>query len=359
MKPALYSLRQNTTRSWMFPRKLQWLVVTVMVWTSTASYGDKIPGYETDFPPLKYYTIPVPQQARTNNFLGATKIPFGNFPQFAQEERKTTRYQQVYDASEFIGVPEEGAFIEWIFFRGGCQGNNNTEIKDPLIRMSHTSKSADHLSAIFDENLGPEAIQVFPNGRAIAVLGSGVCVTEPVQSYSTTIQLNPPFFYKPSQGNLLLDLTIPIHEPLHIDPRSSYIEPMFNEAVDRPDDGISSISASPSAAATADTVTSAGLVTKFQLAPFPRIYPFLEGTNLLLFFSPLPKGIKLQSRRVQSNEPWSDYVGPANIVGSVAGLAMLYDIPRSSIKEPVLFRLFWNIPQVGVSNPPPRLAPAR
>lgn len=358
MNRTLSSRWQNTTRSRRFPWKLQWLVAAVLVCTSTVSYGDKIPGYETDFPPLKYYSIPVPQQARTNNFLGATKIPFGNFPQFAQEERKTTRYQQVYNASEFIGVPEEGAFIEWIFFRGGCQGNNSTSIKDPLIRMSHTSKSADHLSATFDENLGPDTIQVFPKGR-ITVLGSGVCVTEPVQSYSTTIQLNPPFFYRPSQGNLLLDLTIPIHEPSHIDPRSSYIEPLFNEAVDRPDDGISSISASPSAAATADTVTSAGLVTEFQLAPFPRIYPFLEGTNLLLFFSPLPEGTKLQSRRMQSNEPWSDYLGPAQAEGSVLAMYLLYAIPRSSIKEPVLFRLFWNSPQVGVSNPPPRLEPSR
>ena len=169
--------------------------------------------------------------------------------------------------------------------------------------------------------------------------------------------LKTPFLYRPSQGNLLLDLIVPKPFPEFEDPWSGYIPPFFSEAVDETGDETSSLVAIPSSSKTAQVVCTAGLVMEFVLAPLPRIYAYVSGNDILLYFPARPFGLRVQSREVTSGSPWSDYKGSANVLGGqdIEDFYTLYAIPLSSLKAPTLFRLFWNSPQVGlpgVAAPP-------
>src|SRR5678815_4864698 len=82
------------------------------------------------------------------------------------------------------------------FYRN--DGFLNVDITSLQINLSTTSKGPDGLSTVFSENIGANETVVF--GPRPARFGPG----SPLPEY--TFQLDEPFFYDPSAGNLLMDV---------------------------------------------------------------------------------------------------------------------------------------------------------
>lgn len=304
----------------------------------------RLPGYTNDFPNLPFFEIYLPRQAETNKLLAVMEIPFGRFD-------TSLRYQQVINSNAFDSFPDGGAFITSIYLRPGCGNRNSTQIANLRVRFSHTLHTSDQLDARMDGNLGGDALVVFDKPLVnISSAGSGVCdgPTFP-GAFNLAMTLTTPFWYQPGRGSLLLDLVVPEHLPSQRDPLSGYVPPLYGEAVDEPGDETSSLVAIPSSSGTAEIVSTAGLVMLLEAVPFPTLHAFLETQKLLLLFPARPFGLRLQSRGVGPGSVWSDYSGPARVLGGrIDSLNTLYDIPLSSLTTPTLFRLYWNSPQVGL-----------
>jgi hypothetical protein len=134
----------------------------------------------------------VPNSLMNTNGNDASILPFGYLGQ--------VRYQQVYDASQFSLVPPGGAFITRIFLSVDCSSRKTWLVTNLQVNVSTTQKDPDTLSPVFAENVGSDDIVTFgPAAYAPSLAGCG-------NSFSSEIEVNVPFFYEPTKGNLLFDL---------------------------------------------------------------------------------------------------------------------------------------------------------
>ena len=186
----------------------------------------------------------------------------------------SSRLQQVYLAGSLIDFdPNAVSQLTHLYFRldtpTGTTINNRSA--DLLIRMSTTPRAVDSLSPVFSENIGADERMVF-NGTILwnAFHQPG----NSVQGLDLRIDLQQPFSYRPSQGNLLIDFTV----------GNSIIRSQL-DAWDRPGDSVSSVfgsSSSPSG-----TARTLGLVTYFGgaiVVPEPSTFAlFALGAAGLLF----------------------------------------------------------------------------
>lgn len=117
----------------------------------------------------------------------------------------TARFQQVYDAAGFqLGIP--GPFlIQGMLVREDRLHQNgfSSDFPDFQINLSTTTRAVDGLSSVFSENIGPDNRAVVPRGA----FHVGISASTPFGgSDGAAIFFTTPFFYDPSQGNLLLDI---------------------------------------------------------------------------------------------------------------------------------------------------------
>lgn len=117
-----------------------------------------------------------------------------------------TRYQQVFDASLF---PPEGAYIDQIAFIPDSPGEYGASVE---IRLSQTQIAVGELSTAIDENItGPEEV-VFSDPEFYQVLEIDPQDPDnPVvqnSTYGLIFDLDTPFLYAPSGGNLLMEIDI-------------------------------------------------------------------------------------------------------------------------------------------------------
>lgn len=118
------------------------------------------------------------------------------------------RTQQVYAASEFSswGGPE---YIQAIAFRlDGPSMPFGATINDVTIRLSTTSRGPDGLSAVFADNIGANESVVYQGALPIFSTDEPHGGGQP-HAFDIVINLQKPFLFDPSQGNLLLDITNP------------------------------------------------------------------------------------------------------------------------------------------------------
>ena len=178
----------------------------------------------------------------------------------------SVRFQQVYDFHGLTLLPGyDGPFlIQLIAFRedAGRREGFYSRFSDFQINLSTTGRAVDGLSPIFDKNVGSDDRAVVPRGSFQIGVGSG-------GGFSAQVGLAlAPFYYDPSQGNLLLDIRNfwggetswgypPFSGPAHVD--------AWNLAGDR----VSSVSAN-SVNANSGTISSLGLVTEFWFTPIPE-----------------------------------------------------------------------------------------
>jgi hypothetical protein len=111
----------------------------------------------------------------------------------------SVRYQQVYNASDFLGHGAPLYRITDLSFGPGT-GNTmgSTTLSNVQISFSITQRSADQLSSAFADNFGLNT----------TVVSSGLLqlVFNPVGDWNFSIHLQQPFLYDPALGNLLMDV---------------------------------------------------------------------------------------------------------------------------------------------------------
>jgi len=205
-----------------------------------------------DLAPGQFANPIVPNNLANTEGNSAADLPVDGF-------LGSMRYQQVYAASQFFDIRNEGGFIDYIAFRldGGCGGAQGQSAASLQIDLSTTVKGPDSLSPVFAQNVGLDDTVVRGPSTFTILLGCG-STPEPFE----LIVLDRPFFYNPNAGNLLLDIR-------------NYSGPnqasgLALDAQNMPGDSISRIVAFNVNAATADVVDSKGFVTLFGIQPVPE-----------------------------------------------------------------------------------------
>jgi hypothetical protein len=143
--------------------------------------------------------VVVPNSLASNEGSINNGLPFNISP------GTSTRYQQVYAASEFSAL-QEPMLIKKIRFRpDAAVGSFSATLADVQINLSTTHSGPNSLSTTFTNNIGPDDTVVFPRGPlALSSLATGP-VGGP-KAFDIVITLARPFFYDPTLGNLLLEV---------------------------------------------------------------------------------------------------------------------------------------------------------
>jgi hypothetical protein len=112
--------------------------------------------------------------------------------------------QFLYPASDFAGLPASHRFLVAYNYRGDRTQTQTVDwtFPDAEIWISTTDKVSSTLSTVFDDNHGPDKTLVH-DGLTFHILGS-----EPPQgprAFADGMRFQSPFYYDPSQGNLLIE----------------------------------------------------------------------------------------------------------------------------------------------------------
>jgi len=151
-------------------------------------------------PPPPVGTIIVPNSLVITEGSSANSVPLSCIA------LSTERYQQVYLASEF---GSGSCNINEIRFRTDAfnpAGPNMRTQNDVAIQFSTTSVSPMTLSTTFANNIGSDVTNVFSGNLAFGI--SPPCGLPGPCPFDTIINLQTPFPYNPSMGNLLLDISL-------------------------------------------------------------------------------------------------------------------------------------------------------
>ena len=246
------------------------------------------------------------------------------------------RYQQVYEASQFSLVHTGGAYLTRIFFRRDCASSNNWIVTNLQVNLSTTLKTADHLSAVFAENIGDDETVVFGPRNYIPPGGNSSSCPAP-QTFATGQELNLDiaFYYDPARGSLLMDLRQSNISWKLADP------PLDTSRLDAETvlgDSISRVVAFSLTSSAAEMVDTTGLVTGFQFDPIPSLTNSLTTNGVVITWPTLPNTFVFQwSDRLGVNTVWQTYT---NEIGG-GGLYRMVTIPFQSLKSAEFFRLAW------------------
>ena len=188
--------------------------------------------------------------ASANLFMGlvvpnysATNQPVNS----GNDLRSPLREQFVYGASEFPPYPIIIGDIRWRP-DSTTGGPITTAISNIQVNLSTTTKSADHLSSTFSQNVGTNDMTIFSG--TMNVVSPFTTLANGTKAFDIDLPLQTSFFYDPSKGNLLLDIrnftgcSAPLYDNL-ASSSSDAVSRAFN--TENPDGTISSLSDSAAA----------------------------------------------------------------------------------------------------------------
>lgn len=169
------------------------------------------------------------------------------------------RYQQVFAASDFASLLEP-QLITQIAFRPDSDFGEafSSTLSNILINLSTTTSVPDNLSSTFADNVGADNTTVFSGSLALSSADEGPAPGP--KNFDIVINLQNPFLYDPTKGNLLLDVkNFVAGTTTQFDAQDFTI---FNEDFD----SISRLFSFDPNSATAEFNDSIGLVTQFTFA---------------------------------------------------------------------------------------------
>jgi hypothetical protein len=198
--------------------------------------------------------IVVPNSLASVEGNSSSPIPFSN-------TGFTYRYQEVYAASQFDSPLPPGWLISQIAFRTDeSRRSAYSSTINVEIHLSTTSKQPDGLSTTFASNVGADDTVVY-NGNLLLSTPAYTSASPVPHPFDAVINLQTPFLYNPSLGNLLLDVrnfTAPTNS-------------LLLDAEDTLGDSISRVYATNMPNGTTATERdSRALVTRFQLTAVPE-----------------------------------------------------------------------------------------
>ena len=203
------------------------------------------------------------------------------------------RYQQVFAASDFAFLSEP-QLITQIAFRPDAEFGDpfSSTISNILINLSTTSVAPDGLSTTFANNVGADNTTVFSGQLSLSSADTGPA-TGP-KDFDIVINLQNPFLYNPSLGNLLLDVKNFSGEP------TTQFDAQFSEG-----DPVSrTFSLTGNVNGSTGSIDSLGLVTQFTTAPVSTPVPEPTSVMGLLAMGTLGAGSRLlrkQQRKAQGS----------------------------------------------------------
>ena len=174
----------------------------------------------------------------------------------AQIGFSSSRVQQVYSSNEFSSFGS-GTFITALAFRD-YSDNGSFADTDPSLTvfLGATSKAVDGLSTTYSDNItGP--LQLVYVG---AWSTSGSFPASGPRPFNIVLTLQTPYFYNPSNGNLLFDVT---------DGTGGTGTPLYLDAQNTAGDSVSRVFFGNSTSPTGVS-DSVGLVTDFIVLPEPQ-----------------------------------------------------------------------------------------
>lgn len=250
-----------------------------------------------------------------------------------------SRYQQVFDASQFSSI-SNGGTISSIFIRKNGDSRETTAqtISNLQVNLSTTARGPDSLSRVFAENVGSDDTIVFGPGRVSLDASGGP--GEP-ENFSANIgHFSASFFYNPRAGNLLLDIrnysgSVDDGELFRVDGH------------DATNDSVSSIFGFAANAPNASQVSSFGFVTLFGAFPVPDVAIFRQSSNVLIRWSYRAGNYILQqSSALGSSANWR----PADGIISTNGLYKEVTLPLDPNASARFFRLMLPASASGSAN---------
>lgn len=135
-------------------------------------------------------------EGNTNNVAPFSAGWFGSNP--------TARYQQVYGSNQFGGSSIDIGAIAFRFDSIVAPGTETDVFPDVQIDLSTSSSAPDQLSTTFANNVGANNSVVYSGSLTL----TGSALGQSPNPFDLIINLQTPFLYNPSQGNLLLDISI-------------------------------------------------------------------------------------------------------------------------------------------------------
>lgn len=192
------------------------------------------------------------------------------------------RYQQVFAASDFASLSEPQLITQIAFRPDGSVGNPfSSTISNVLINLSTTSVAPDGLSTTFANNNGADNTTVFSGSLPLSSADTGSAAGP--KDFDIVINLQDPFLYNPSLGNLLLDVkNFSGERTTQFDAQSS-----GGDSVSR----IFSVTGNVNSST--GRMDSLGLVTQFTTASVPTPVPEPTSVMGLLAMSILGAGSRL------------------------------------------------------------------
>jgi hypothetical protein len=112
------------------------------------------------------------------------------------------KIQRLYPASDFAGLPASQRWLVAFNHRGDQTQSEAVDwvFPDTEIWISTTDKTSDTLSTVFAENHGPDKTLVYDGALTQSILGTGS-----PRDFADGMRFQTPFYYDPSQGNLLIE----------------------------------------------------------------------------------------------------------------------------------------------------------
>jgi len=194
----------------------------------------------------------------------------------AETGLSSQRYQQVYAASQFSGLPSGGGFITQLIFRpdAGAGHAFTSTLPDIQIDLSTTSAGDDGLSTTYANNVGADDTVVFARGH-LTLSSAFTGPPNGPKDFDIIITLTTPFHYDPAHGNLLMDVR-----------NFGGGTTTFFDSVVTFGDGVSRVF-NTNVNGTTGTTDTSGLVTGFTIVPEPNSAAMLltGGGTLLAWFS--------------------------------------------------------------------------
>jgi hypothetical protein len=198
------------------------------------------------------------------NNLAATEGNTNNvYPFNIDSFPSTQRYQQVFAGSAFASVSGPQLITQIAFRPDGPNGFPfSSTIANIQFNLSTTNAAIDGLSLIFADNVGSDDTVVFSGSLSLSSADTGP--PEGPKAFDIVINLQVPFLYDPSAGNLLLDVrNISGGNTTTFD-----AEVTSGDPVSRTSTFFGNVN-SP----TADFADTLGLVTQFTITPAPAVVP--------------------------------------------------------------------------------------
>jgi hypothetical protein len=112
------------------------------------------------------------------------------------------KIQFLFPAADFAGLPANQRWLVAFNSRGDQLQTQTVEWNYPDIEIwaSTTDKTSATLSTVFSENHGPDKTLVHDGAYRLRILGSGS-----PRDFADGMRFQTPFYYDPSQGNLLIE----------------------------------------------------------------------------------------------------------------------------------------------------------